>query len=137
MTIVYYLKDAPAEAAAPEGGGAGGRGRGGAGFGGIRCAADGGDGSRPFLTIADAAGKTVCTLVPPSRQGINRVVWPLAGYAPQADGGGGGGRGGNGRGGGLAAPAATAGEYTFTLHAGGRSYTQKARLISRAAGEMR
>jgi hypothetical protein len=136
MTIVYYLKDPPGPAAAPEGDMAGGRGRGGPGFGGIRCAADGGDGTRPFLTIADADGKTVCTLVPPSRQGINRVVWPLTEYAPQADGGG-GGRGGNGRGGGLAAPAAPAGEYTFTLHAGGRSYTQKARLISRAAGDIR
>ncbi len=134
MTIVYYLKDAPPESAALEDSGAGGRGRGGTGLAELRCAADGGDGTRPFLTIADAAGKTVCTLVPQSRQGINRVVWPLTEYASEAAGRAGRGRGGNGRGGALPAPA---GEYTFTLHAGGRSYTQKARLISRAVEDDR
>jgi photosystem II stability/assembly factor-like uncharacterized protein len=137
MAIVYYLKDAQAETAAPESVGAVGRGRGGAGFSGLRCAADGGDGTRPFLTIEDAAGRTVCTLVPPSRQGINRVVWTLTEYAPQTATGADGGRGGNGRGAGVADPPAPVGEYAFTLHAAGRSYTQRARLVFRGAADGR
>ena len=130
MTIAYYLKDALANSAPAPQGGRGGGGR--AGFGGVPCVADGGDGSRPFVTIANASGKVVCTLIPASRAGVNQVLWSLNTYAtaPASDAApaGRGGRGGRGGGG----PAAPAGEYTFTLNAGGKSYVQKARLLSRA-----
>lgn len=96
MTIAYYLKDAPPGAAAPTQ--QGGR--------GPQCVANGGDGLRPFVTIADAAGKVVCTLIPASRSGVNQVVWPLNNNPP--------------------------GEYSFTLNVAGKTYAQKARLISRA-----
>ncbi len=123
MVVAYFVKEAagPVPQTAPQGG----RGRG--GFGGSQCVADGGGGSRPYLTVADASGKTVCTLVPPSHAGINQVVWNLSVYSPQPAQGG--GRGGRGIGGG---PPAPAGDYTFTLHAGGKTYDQKARLVSRA-----
>jgi hypothetical protein len=113
MTIAYYLKDG--SPSAPQGG-----------RGGAPCRADGGDGSQPYLSIADSAGKVVCTLVPASHAGMNQVVWALNTYAPQAAGGG-----GRGRGAAQNAPAAP-GEYTFTLNVGGKTYAQKARLISRA-----
>jgi hypothetical protein len=122
MAIAYYLKQAPVETTAPAGPPQGGRG----GFGGLPCVADGGDGRRPFVTITDASGKVVCTLVPAGRLGLNQVFWNLSTYAPQAASGR-GGRGGAG------APPAPAGEYTFTLNAGGKTYVQKARLISRAS----
>ena len=116
MTIAYYLKSAPSSSpspgAVPETARSGGRG----GFGGAPCAADGGDGQRPYLTIADSSGKLVCTLVPPSHAGVNQVIWGLNGGAAQAS-------------------AALPGEYTFTLHAAGKSYVQKARLISRAPAD--
>jgi len=114
MTIAYYLKDAPANppAAATPQGGRGGRG----GFGGAPCLADGGDGSRPYLTIADESDKVVCTLVPASHAGINQVVWNLNTYPRQP---------------------APPGEYTFTLNAGGKTYVQKARLISRSPANER
>jgi photosystem II stability/assembly factor-like uncharacterized protein len=138
MTIAYYLKDAPpnsAPAAAAPAGGRGGGGR--VGFGGAPCVADGGDGRRPYLTIADASGKPVCTLIPPSRAGVNQVAWSLNTYAPPApdsDTAGRGGRGG--RGGGAQSPPALPGDYTFTLHAGDKTYVQKARLISRAPADV-
>lgn len=115
MTIAYYLKEGSAAATPP------------ASRGGPRCVADGGDGKQPFLTISDAEGKTVCTLIVPSRTGVNQVVWPLTVYAPQPATGGGRG----GRGPGFGGPPAPEGEYTFTLHVGGRTHTRKARLISR------
>jgi hypothetical protein len=121
MAIAYYLKQAPAEATPPPGPPQGGR-----GFAGPQCVAEGGDGRRPFVTIADASGKVVCTLVPASRGGLNQVFWNLSMYAPQPAAG----RGGRGGAGG---PAAPAGEYTFTLNAGGKTYVQKARLISRTS----
>ncbi len=108
MTIAFYLKEAPPNtpAAAPPQGGRGGRG----GFGGAPCLADGGDGSRPYMTIADTSGKVVCTLIPASHAGVNQVFWYLNTYPRQP---------------------ALPGEYTFTLNAGGKTYLQKARLISR------
>jgi photosystem II stability/assembly factor-like uncharacterized protein len=133
MMISYYLKETSAEAEPPQAGRAGSSGRG-FGFAGLRCTADGGDGRRPFLTIADPSGKLVCTLVPASHAGLNQVVWPLTMYAPQqAPAGGGSGRAG--RGPAPSGPPAPPGEYTFTLHAGGKTYTQKGRLLSRTAGE--
>ncbi len=63
------------------------------------------------MTIADAAEKVVCTVVPASHAGINHVVWYLNTYPRQP---------------------APPGEYTFTLHTGGMTYVQKARLISRS-----
>ena len=80
----------------------------------------------PLKTIADASGKVVCTLVPASHGGLNQVFWNLSTYAPQPSAG----RAGRGGGGG---PPAPSGEYTFTLNAGGKTYVQKARLISRAS----
>jgi photosystem II stability/assembly factor-like uncharacterized protein len=127
MTIAFYLKEAPPgpPAAAPQGG-RGGRG----GFGGTPCVADGGDGRRPYLTIADASGKTVCTLIPSSRAGINQALWSLNTYAPQPAPGPSAGRG---RGAGMPGqPPAAPGDYTFTLNVSGKTYVQKARLISRA-----
>ncbi|HUI53853.1 MAG TPA: hypothetical protein VLY04_02705 [Bryobacteraceae bacterium] len=113
MAIVYYLKTAPppnpaAANPAPQGGrGGGGAGRG--GFGGARCVS--GEGLETSITIADGAGKVVCILAPTSRAGINRVIWSL-----------------NNAEGGPAEP----GEYTVTLRAFGKTYTQKGRLVSRA-----
>jgi len=111
MVIAYYLKHAPpageiAAAAPPTG--RGGRGRG--GRGGAQCLPDAGDGTRPSLTISDSSGRAVCILIPPSREGMNLAVWPLNGAEGPAQ----------------------PGEYTFTLKAGGKTYTQKARLVSRA-----
>ena len=116
MVVHYYLKTAPANPpaaeATPQGGrGAGFRGR----FGFAQCTSAPADASRPYLTIADATGKSVCTLVPAAHAGMNEVVWNLT------------------TSGGHAEP----GEYTFTLKAGGQTYTQKARLVSRAVAEPR
>ncbi len=122
MAIAYFLKQAPAEVTPPPRPPQGGRG----GFTGPQCVANGGDGGRPFVTIADASGKIVCTLVPASHGGLNQFFWNLSRYAPQAAAG----RGGRGGGGGSPAPP---GEYMFTLNAGGKTYVQKARLISRAS----
>jgi hypothetical protein len=133
MTIAYYLKDAPPNSApatvAPQSGrGGGARG----GFGGPQCVADGGDGQRPFISIADASGKLVCTLIPPSRAGLNLVLWSLNTYAPESvqnSAGGGRGRGA------ASSPAASPGEYTFTLNVRGQTYVEKARLVSRAPSD--
>ena len=129
MTIAYYLKTAPPAAtdsnAAPQGGRGGGRG----GLGGGQCVADAGDGQRPSISIADASGKVICTLVPSSRAGINQVVWSLNVYTPRDPAAG--GTPGAAFNLPLAAPAPV-GEYTFTLKAGGQTYAQKARLVSRA-----
>src|SRR5262249_36348205 len=84
MILVYYMKDAPAAPSAPTPA-QGGRG----GFGFPACAANGGDGRRPFLTIADASGKVVCTLIPPTRPGMNQTVWNLNTYAAAAPDAGG------------------------------------------------
>jgi photosystem II stability/assembly factor-like uncharacterized protein len=140
MTIAYYLKEAPPNAApalaAPQPGRGGGGGRG--GFGGPPFVADGGDGRRPYITIADAFGKMVCTLIPPSRAGVNQVLWSLNTYAPQTAqdpaAAGRGGRGGRGAGA-PAPPPALPGDYTFTLHVGGKAYVEKARLVSRAPAD--
>jgi hypothetical protein len=114
MTIAYYLKNGDEEAPV------------GRLF--TPCVADeGGSGAtRPYVTVADSSGKVVCTMVTAHHAGINQVVWGLNHYAPQTGGGGGRGRGGFQQG-----PRAEPGEYTFTLHAGGKTYVQKARLISR------
>jgi photosystem II stability/assembly factor-like uncharacterized protein len=120
ITIAYYLKEGPAAEAA-----IGGR-------GGAPCVADGGDGSRPYVTIADSSGKVVCTLIPSSHAGINQVLWGLNVYTPStAPSQAGFGRGRGGFSAGLPAPP---GDYTFTLNAAGKTYVEKARLISRAAG---
>jgi photosystem II stability/assembly factor-like uncharacterized protein len=120
MAIAFFLKQGP-EATQATPAPQGGRG----GFGGPQCVANGGDGDRPFITIADASGKVVCTLAAASHAGLNQVYWNLSMYGPQS----GAGRGGRGSGSG---PPALAGEYTFTLNAAGKTSVQKARLISRA-----
>jgi hypothetical protein len=48
--------------------------------------------------------------MPPAREGINQVIWPMNGQSGPAE----------------------PGEYTFTLKVAGQTYTQKARLVSRA-----
>ena len=113
MTIAFYLKTAPPLAESANAAPAAGRGGGRGGFGFTQCVSGAVDASRPSVTIADVSGKAVCVLVPPAHTGINQVVWGL-----DVSGG-----------------RAIPGEYTFTLNAGGRSYTQKARLISTAAEE--
>ena len=65
--------------------------------------------------------------------GSTQAIWPLTEYAPPGNAAG-VGRGGRG---GMQGPPAPPGEYTFTLHAGGKTYTQKARLVSRAPGDSR
>jgi photosystem II stability/assembly factor-like uncharacterized protein len=128
MTVAYYLKDAPPGPAAPA---APQNGRGGRdGSGRLSCLADGGDGSRPYITIADDSGKTVCTLIPASHAGINQAFWFLSTYMPQA--GQAPPAAGRERGAPVQGPPAAPGEYTFRLHTGGKTYVQKARLISRA-----
>jgi photosystem II stability/assembly factor-like uncharacterized protein len=124
ITLAFYLKTGAAAAAPPQGGGRGG-------FGGTPCVADGGDGSRPYLTIAEESGKVLCTLIPASHAGVNEVVWSLNTFAPRSTGGA--APGGRGRGA-AQGPPAPAGEYTFTLNADGKTYVQKARLVGRAAG---
>jgi hypothetical protein len=122
ITIAYYLRDAPSVATPVDSAAWGSR------SGGPECVADGGDGRRPFLTIENASGKLVCTLIPPSHGGINRVLWSLDTYSDKlAEGTAGAGRGGFTLG-----PPAPAGDYTFTLHIAGKTFVQKARLISRA-----
>lgn len=122
ITIAYYLKEGPTAEATN------------AGRGVAPCVADGGDGSRPYVTIADSSGKVVCTLVPSNHAGINQVLWGLSTYAPSSAANQTGGRGGRGRGGFSSGPPAPPGDYTFTLNAAGKAYVQKARLISRAVG---
>jgi len=126
MVVAYYLREAPGNANAETPAAGQGRGRG--GFGGPMCVADPGDGKRPYLTVSDTSGKVVCTLLPPSHAGINEAVWNLAMYAPSSQPAG----GGRGRGGFAQQPPAAPGEYTFTLHVNGKTYEQKARLLSRA-----
>jgi hypothetical protein len=138
ISITYYLKDAPSGSIPVDNGAQGGRTGGGrAGFAGSTCVADGGDGQRPFLTIEDASGKVVCTLIPPSHAGVNQVLWSLNTYSAQpAAGAAGAGRGGRGgRGAVTQAPPAPAGDYTVTLHVAGKTFVQKARLISRAPAD--
>jgi len=53
------------------------------------------------IEVADNTGKVVTTLDPPSHAGMNQTVWTAR---------------------------ATPGEYTFTLHAAGKTYIQKATL---------
>ncbi|HTX39718.1 MAG TPA: hypothetical protein VME43_32095 [Bryobacteraceae bacterium] len=126
MVIAYYLKDAPANlqsaAASPNGreGGrgreAGGRGRGGrGGFAFAQCVSTPADDARPYLTIADPGGQSVCTLALAARAGMNQVTWNLTTSSGRAE----------------------PGEYTFALHTGGKTYTQKARLVSIAIADPR
>lgn len=72
------------------------------------------------LTVTDASGKTIRTLDGTTKAGLNRVVLPLVDFGQQF---GGGGRGGN------APPPIATGEYTVTLHANGKQFTQKARVL--------
>jgi hypothetical protein len=67
--------------------------------------------SAPSITISDAAGRVVRKLNPQAKAGINRAVWDL----DDAQGN-----------------PAPEGEYVVTLETGGRQFTQKARLLSRA-----
>ena len=63
------------------------------------------------ITVADASGKEVRKLDAQAKAGINRAFWNLNDAQNNA---------------------AAVGEYTVTLAVGGRQYTQKARLASRA-----
>jgi photosystem II stability/assembly factor-like uncharacterized protein len=89
------------------------------------------------ITIADSSGKTVRTIrTAPSGAGVNRTVWDLRSDGPTGGGGGRGGRGAapdqaapaaegaaGGRFGGAAGPWVLPGDYTVTLHAGGKDQT--------------
>ncbi len=72
------------------------------------------------LTLTDASGKTIRTLDGATKAGLNRVVLPLSDFGQQF---GGGGRGPN------VTPLAS-GEYTVTLQASGKQFTQKARVLA-------
>jgi hypothetical protein len=125
MTIAYFLRDAPA--AAPSPGNAAPQGNAGRGnFRGAPCVADGGDGRQPFITIANASGKVVCTLIGSNRTGVNQVLWSLDTYVPPANSAAPAGRAAV-----QVQPPAPPGDYTFTLNVAGKTYIQKARLISR------
>lgn len=117
MDIAYFLKEAPEPGP----------------VGTTPCVADGGDGRRPYVTIADASGKVVCTLIPAARAGVNHLLWNLTTYAPNNSPNPAAGRGG--RGFGATAPPAAAGDYTFTLHVAGKTFRQTARLVSRAPAD--
>jgi photosystem II stability/assembly factor-like uncharacterized protein len=60
------------------------------------------------IAIADAAGKAVRTIEGPMNAGMNRVTWDMTG--------------GRGR-------AVEPGEYTVTLEVGGKTFTQKTRVL--------
>ncbi|MEK7832958.1 MAG: hypothetical protein AAB401_17855, partial [Acidobacteriota bacterium] len=72
------------------------------------------------LTVTDAGGKAIRTLDGATKAGLNRVVLPLIDFGQQF---GGGGRGPN------VTPIAP-GEYTVTLQANGKQFTQKARVLT-------
>ncbi len=74
------------------------------------------------LTLTDASGKTIRTLDGATKAGLNRVVLPLMDFGQQFGGGGGGGR--------PAAAPLVPGEYTVTLQAGGKQFTQTARVLA-------
>lgn len=71
------------------------------------------------LTITDVSGKAIRTLDGATKAGLNRVVLPLLDFGQQF----GGGRGAN------AAPI-TPGDYTVTLQANGKQFTQQARVLA-------
>src|SRR5262249_32799299 len=75
------------------------------------------------LTVADASGKTIRTLEGTTKAGLNRVVLILSEGDRQFGGGG-------FRAPGAAASALAPGEYVVTLQAGGKQFTQKARVLA-------
>ncbi|HEX4951388.1 MAG TPA: hypothetical protein VFZ34_32320 [Blastocatellia bacterium] len=72
------------------------------------------------LTVTDTSGKTIRTFDGATKAGLNRVLWPLVDFGQF----GGGGRGGN------APPPIVPGDYTVTLQANGRQFTQTARVLA-------
>lgn len=88
------------------------------------------------VTITNAKGQEVAKLKGPGKAGINSALWTTRDRG-DADAGRGGGRGGAGGGGARqAGPGvnpldqwAPLGEYTVTLAVGGKTFTQKARII--------
>jgi hypothetical protein len=73
------------------------------------------------LTVTDANGKTIRTLDGASKAGLNRVVLNLIDSGQQFGGGGFRPSGGT---------AIPVGEYTVTLQAGGKRFTQKAHVLA-------
>ncbi|MFN0108121.1 MAG: VPS10 domain-containing protein, partial [Blastocatellia bacterium] len=71
------------------------------------------------LTVTDASGKTIRTLDGATKAGLNRVVLPLVEFGQF-----GGGRGAN------APPPIAPGEYTVTLQANGKQFTQTVRVLA-------
>ena len=112
MTIDYVLRRAHPETAPPPALPARGT------FRGAPCVADGGDGRQPFVTITDASGKVVCTLMGSGRAGVNQLLWSFNMYSPNAA---------------AAPPSAAPGPYTFTLKVDGKTYSQSATLKPTAA----
>jgi photosystem II stability/assembly factor-like uncharacterized protein len=99
-----------------------------------------GDARGATITISDKSGKTVRTLRNLRSGGVERAIWDLRYEGPTAAGRGGRGaarpegeapappaRGGGGRGGG-GGPYVLPGEYTVTLHAGGRQETRTVKV---------
>ena len=72
------------------------------------------------ITVADATGRVVRTLVGAKTAGINRVMWNLA-PQPQQGQGAGGGRGGGG--------AVGEGTYVVTLEVGGKKFTKPLQVL--------
>jgi hypothetical protein len=82
------------------------------------------------IVITSAAGQEVARLQGPVAAGINTVLWTTRLQPAGAGGRGAGARGGGGgRGGANLDQLAPLGEYTVTLEVGGKTLTQKARIL--------
>jgi hypothetical protein len=82
------------------------------------------------VTVTDATGQEVARLQGPAEAGINTVQWTMrAGGRGAGAGGRAGAGGGATRGGAALDQLAPLGEYTVTLDVGGKTFTQKAKIV--------
>jgi hypothetical protein len=82
------------------------------------------------VTVTDKDGRVMFERTgAPSKAGMNRVLWSLAGSGGRGGRGGGGGRGGAA--GAAPAPPATVGDYTVTVDVAGEKLTKPATVRER------
>jgi len=87
--------------------------------------------TKPTFTVLDASGKTVATLSPNVRAGVNRFVWGLRHDSLPAGvrGGGDEDEGGGGAARALPGPLVLPGTYTLRMSVGGVQRTQTVRVM--------